>query len=51
MQISGRYTDEEYIMVFQDVGGKYMSEGIFEDIRPVIPETKSNKDIDESTDT
>jgi putative CocE/NonD family hydrolase len=38
-------------MVFQDVRGKYMSEGKFEDARPVIPEKKSNKDIDESTDT
>ena len=38
-------------MVFQDVRGKYMSEGDFEDIRPVIPEKKTNKDIDESTDT
>ena len=47
----GRYTEEEYIMVFQDVRGKYMSEGVFEDIRPVIPEKKSNKDIDETTDT
>jgi uncharacterized protein len=46
-----RYTDEEYIMVYQDVRGKYMSEGEFEDIRPVIPEKKSTKDIDESTDT
>jgi uncharacterized protein len=46
-----RYTDDEYIMVFQDVRGKYMSEGDFEDIRPVIAEKKSNKDIDESTDT
>jgi putative CocE/NonD family hydrolase len=46
-----RYTDDDYIMVFQDVRGKYMSEGEFEDIRPVIPEKKNNMDIDESTDT
>jgi len=51
MQFYDRYTEDEYIMVFQDVRGKYMSEGEFEDIRPVIPEKKSNKDIDESTDT
>ena len=51
MQLYGRYTEEEYIMVFQDVRGKYMSEGVFEDIRPVIPEKKSSKDIDETTDT
>ena len=51
VQLYSRYTDDEYIMVFQDVRGKYMSEGEFEDIRPVIPEKKSKKDIDESTDT
>jgi uncharacterized protein len=51
MQLYGRYAEEEYIMVFQDVRGKYMSEGVFEDIRPVIPEKKGDKEIDESTDT
>jgi len=51
MQLYERYTEDEYIMVFQDVRGKYMSEGEFEDIRPVIPGKKSNNDIDESTDT
>jgi uncharacterized protein len=51
MQLYSRYTDDEYIMVFQDVRGRYMSEGVFEDIRPVVPEKKSNRDIDESTDT
>jgi uncharacterized protein len=51
LQVYGRYTSDDYIMVFQDVRGKYMSEGEFEDIRPVIPEKKTNKDIDETTDT
>jgi len=51
MQVYRRYVEEEYIMVFQDVRGKYMSEGEYEDIRPVIPEKKSNKDTDETTDT
>jgi hypothetical protein len=51
MQVYSRYVNEEYIMVFQDVRGKYMSEGVFEDIRPVIPLKKGNKDIDETTDT
>lgn len=41
---------EKYIFVYQDVRGKWMSEGIFEDIRPT--RTKENKaQIDESTDT
>jgi hypothetical protein len=44
---------EGYIFVFQDVRGKWMSEGDFEDIRPIVPpeKRKNNKDIDESTDT
>ncbi|MCK7534848.1 MAG: hypothetical protein MZV63_29555 [Marinilabiliales bacterium] len=46
-----RYIDEEYIMVFQDVQGKYMSEGVYEDIRPVIPVKKNKKETDETTDT
>ncbi len=45
------YVNEGYIFVFQDVRGKYMSEGEFEDIRPYIPNKKDNKAIDESSDT
>ncbi|HOO98130.1 MAG TPA: CocE/NonD family hydrolase [Bacteroidales bacterium] len=51
LQAYTRYADEEYIMVFQDVRGRYMSEGIFEDIRPYIPEKKNNRVTDETTDT
>lgn len=51
MQLYSRYTDDDYIMVYQDVRGKYMSEGEFEDIRPIIAEKKSIEDTDESTDT
>lgn len=51
MQLYSRYTESEYIMVFQDVRGKYMSEGEYEDIRPVIPEKKNNNETDETTDT
>jgi len=46
-----RYVKENYIMVFQDVRGKYMSEGDFEDIRPFIANRKNNKDIDDASDT
>jgi putative CocE/NonD family hydrolase len=51
VQAYSRYTSDNYIMVFQDVRGRYMSEGEFEDIRPVIPLKKSNNDVDETTDT
>lgn len=40
-----------YIFVFQDVRGKFMSEGTYDNMRGYIPNKKSEKDIDESTDT
>ncbi len=42
-----------YILVFQDVRGRYMSEGQFDNMRPNIPgnNPKNKKDIDESSDT
>jgi putative CocE/NonD family hydrolase len=42
---------EGFIFVYQDVRGKWMSEGTFDDIRPQAVNKKSKKDIDESTDT
>jgi putative CocE/NonD family hydrolase len=44
------YMRENYIMVVQDVRGKYMSEGEFMDVRPFNP-AKKNNDIDEASDT
>ncbi len=41
---------EGFIFVYQDVRGKWMSEGVFEDVRPVN-KSKNKKAIDESTDT
>jgi putative CocE/NonD family hydrolase len=40
-----------FIFVYQDVRGRWMSEGDFVDVRPDIDNKKSNKDIDESSDT
>jgi len=45
------FARDGYIVAYQDVRGKYMSEGDFEAYRPFIPNKKSNKDIDESSDT
>ena len=45
------YLKEGYIMVIQDVRGKWMSEGDFVDVRPFNPNKKSNTEIDESSDT
>ncbi len=40
-----------YIFVFQDVRGRYLSEGTFVEMHPHIDNPKSNADVDESTDT
>ncbi|MEW6507992.1 MAG: CocE/NonD family hydrolase [Bacteroidota bacterium] len=40
-----------YIFVFQDVRGKFMSEGEFDNMRAYIPNKKNKNDIDETTDT
>ena len=45
------YIKEKYILVTQDVRGRYMSEGEFVDIRPFNKNKKTNKDIDEASDT
>ena len=41
---------EGYIFVYQDVRGRYMSEGEYEDVRPYIPNKKGTQ-IDETSDT
>jgi putative CocE/NonD family hydrolase len=45
------YLREGYILVTQDVRGRWMSEGTYVDIRPFIKDKKSNTDIDEASDT
>jgi hypothetical protein len=40
-----------YIFVFQDVRGKFLSEGEFDNMRAYIPKKTSSKEIDETTDT
>jgi hypothetical protein len=44
------YFKQNYIVVIQDVRGTYMSEGVYEDIRPYIADKKSKKEVDEATD-
>ncbi|PST84374.1 X-Pro dipeptidyl-peptidase [Pedobacter yulinensis] len=45
------FAREGFIFVYQDVRGRWMSEGTFDDIRPHQAKKNSKKDIDESTDT
>ena len=42
---------EGFIFVYQDVRGRWMSEGNFVDVRPITADKKGSKDVDESTDT
>ncbi|MEP6616234.1 MAG: CocE/NonD family hydrolase [Ginsengibacter sp.] len=42
---------EKYIFVYQDVRGRYMSEGTNLEVTPYLPQKKSKKDVDESSDT
>jgi putative CocE/NonD family hydrolase len=42
--------EDKYIFVYQDVRGRYMSEGVFTNMTPQV-EHKTKRDVDESTDT
>ena len=42
---------EGFIFVYEDVRGRYMSEGVFVDVRPHKTHYDGPKDIDDSTDT
>lgn len=45
------FLKEGYILITQDVRGRWMSEGTFEDVRPFNPNKKTKQDIDEASDT
>jgi putative CocE/NonD family hydrolase len=48
---SPQFVKDGYIFVYQDVRGRFMSEGVFEEMRPELEVHKTNKDVDEGTDT
>ena len=43
--------EEGYIVVYQDVRGRWMSEGTYDNMRAYIPEKSSDSQVDESSDT
>ncbi|QHV98736.1 CocE/NonD family hydrolase [Spirosoma endbachense] len=45
------FARDGYIIVYQDVRGRYMSEGDFVSVRPYIPNKKKKTDVDEISDT
>ncbi|MFE3867088.1 CocE/NonD family hydrolase [Flavobacterium sp. LS2P90] len=42
---------EGYIVVYQDVRGRFMSDGLYDNMRAFIPNKKNKKDVDEASDT
>ncbi len=48
---SPAYMHDGYIIVYQDVRGRFMSEGIFEEMTPELEVHKTPQDHDEGTDT
>ena len=48
---SEEFEKADYIFVYQDVRGRYLSEGEFLEMRPHIDVRKSPQDVDDSTDT
>ena len=49
--LTREYMKRNYIIVNQDVRGRFMSEGEFVNVRPYISDKKSSKDVDETSDT
>lgn len=45
------FAGEKYIYVYQDVRGRYMSEGTFEEVTPHIAKKSTSTQTDESSDT
>jgi putative CocE/NonD family hydrolase len=45
------FVREKYIFVYQDVRGRYKSEGQFQEMTPAIDNKKDNTQVDESSDT
>ncbi|MCJ8209424.1 CocE/NonD family hydrolase [Mucilaginibacter sp. RS28] len=45
------FLHDGYIFVYQDVRGRWMSEGIYEEMTPEKETHATNKDVDEGTDT
>src|ERR1035438_5066981 len=45
------FAKEGFIFVYQDVRGRYMSEGVWDEVRPIKDVKHGPADTDESTDT
>jgi len=48
---STAFVHDGYIFVYQDVRGRFMSEGIYEEMTPELEDHSTNTKVDEGTDT
>ena len=48
---SSLFTHDGFIFVYQDVRGRFLSEGVFREMTPELEDHKTDKDVDEGTDT
>jgi predicted acyl esterase len=48
---SSVFAHDGFVFVYQDVRGRWMSEGIYQEMTPELEVHKTNKDVDEGTDT
>ena len=48
---NARYVNDGYIFIYQDVRGRYNSEGQFRDMTPILERHDTPADVDEGTDT
>ena len=48
---SSLFTHDRFIFVYQDVRGRFLSEGVFREMTPELEDHKTDKDVDEGTDT
>ncbi len=51
LSIMTQLIEAGYIIAFQDVRGRYQSEGTFVDVRPFIPNKKDAQEVDDNSDT
>lgn len=48
--LSPVFLREGFIFVYQDVRGRFMSEGTFQHMTPFVKDKKTNQDVDENSD-
>ena len=50
LELAPSFTKDEFIFVYQDVRGRYQSDGKFQEMTPARDKKNSANDVDESSD-